>query len=624
MIISLLLGAAPVPANTDIIVTASLVPAPATEVPAATTVFDEQQISALGEPFALDVIRLSPGVSVSTSGDQGAQTQIRIRGAEANHTLLFVDGIAFNDPAAGNEARFETLGSDGLSRIEIVRGPQSALWGSEALGAVIALETADPGSSTRASAAAEYGSHNFYRGNVSLVTGGGRGGVTATASWMGSDGIDILGGGRGDNDGFESRSASLKAVYRPSDSGEIGIVGHYIWLADHFDGVDPVTFLRADTQDASKTETAAVRAWATLGRSSEAAWSGTIEAQYLDSTNGNRNGTTPLNTSGGERLRIGGHIVHRFAVSGTRHTLVAAVEREDETFRASDVEFGGLSDQRRTRGRTAYVGEWRAEWGGLLSTDVAVRRDNFNRFAPATTFRAGAVLHVAPGLSLRGSYGEGISQPTFYDLYGFFPGSFVGNPNLQPERSRGYEAGAAFQRRHFGLAVTAFSNQLQDEIVSVFDPATFLSSTANATGTSPRRGIEASAEWRPWPGFSLGANYTYLDAQQQTVAGAVRLREVRRPRNTANAYVTWEGERLRLGASLAYVGARQDTDFDTFQTVRLNSYCLAGLRIAYPLLPNLEVFARVENALDARYQDVVGYATLGRTFYGGIRARLGR
>lgn len=610
----------------DIVVSAALVPVASVDVPASTTVLDPKAIEALGQPLALDLIRLSPGVTVASSGAQGSLTQIRIRGAEANHTLVFVDGIDFNDPAAGDEARFETFGSDGLGRIEIVRGPQSALWGSEALGGVIALETPAPDGPTRASGAGEGGSHGFYRGALSLAAGGDMGGVSATAAWIGSKGIDILGGGKGDRDGFDNRTASLKAVLHPGGAegiGELGIVGHYIHHHDEFDGTDPVTFLRADTRDNSTTETGAVRAWATLGRAADAVWSGTIQAQYLESHAHNVDGDTPLNDTAGDRLRISGQLLRRLAIGDTTHTLIARVEREDETFRASDVEYGGFTNQRRTRGRFATIGEWHGEFGNLVSTDVAVRHDAFNRFQDATTVRAGAVVHLGHGFSIDGAYGQGIAQPTFFDLYGFFPGSFAGNPNLRPERSRGYEAGVRYATRKLDLAVTAFSNQLRDEIVSTYDPATFLSSVANATGTSPRRGIEASGTWRPLDGLSIGANYTFLDAKQQTVAGAVRLRELRRARNTGNLYADWRTGSLTLGASVAYVGKRRDTDFDTFQTVTLKDYALVGARIAYAVLPNVELFGRIENAADTHYQDVVGYQVPGRTVFGGVRFRLG-
>ena len=142
-------------AEEQIVVTASLAEIPAEEAPASVTVFDAEQIDALAPVLVADLLRLAPGVSVSVSGAQGAQTQLRIRGAEANHSLLFIDGIGFNDLAAGNEPRFETLTAEGLGRIELIRGPQSALWGSEALGGVVAVSTPDPLGDHRATAAAE-------------------------------------------------------------------------------------------------------------------------------------------------------------------------------------------------------------------------------------------------------------------------------------------------------------------------------------------------------------------------------------------------------------------------------------------------------------------------------------
>ncbi|WP_156678606.1 TonB-dependent receptor plug domain-containing protein [Sphingomonas profundi] len=621
-------AAAPAASTTapDIVVSAALVPVTQAEAPATVTVIDQARIEALGSPYALDLLRLAPGVSVATTGSPGAQTQVRIRGAEANHTLVFIDGIAFNDPAAGNEARFETFSADGLGRIEVVRGPQSALWGSEALGGVIAMETPDPLGTLRATATGEYGSRDFRRGAASLVTGGESAGVSATASWLKGDGIDALGGGRGDRDGFETKTASVKAVARPAGGdGEIGIVGRYIEHDNQFDGTDPVTFQRADTADAARTETGAVRGWATLGLGPDAPWSVTADGMYLSSENRNRNGDTPLNRTRGDRFRVGGQLVHRLDIGTTAHTLIAAVEREDETFRASDDQYFGATDQRRTRGRTAYVGEWRAAWGRLLATDVAVRHDDYNRFANQTTVRASAILTVADGLSLVGTYGEGTAQPTFFDLYGFFPGSFVGNPNLTPETSRGYEAGVRFVRPAFSAEVTAFSNRLRDEIVSVFDSTTFLSSTANATGRSRRRGIEANVQAQPLAGLRLTANYTYLDAKDQQVASGVALKEVRRPKHSGNLAADWTAGPLTLGASLAYVGRRNDVDFDQFPapTVRLHDYVLGGARVAYAITPNIEAFGRIENAFDSNYQDVVGYATQGRAVFGGLRVRIG-
>jgi vitamin B12 transporter len=618
MIILLLAATA---AEPDIVVTASLEPVRAGESAASVTVIDAKRIEALGSPLVADLARLAPGISVSVSGAQGSLTQIRIRGAEANHTLLFVDGIAFNDPASGNEARFENFAADGLSRIEIVRGPQSALWGSEALGGVIALESADPLSGTRARASGEYGSRDFHRAHAGVTAGSDRAGVAASVTRLHSDGIDIFGGGRGDRDGFANLTASLKAAARLGADGEIGFAGHYIRATSEFDSTPPPSFVRADTLDSSRAELGAVRAWTRLGLGDAAPWSVELESQYLHSSNRNRSGAMPLNRTLADRLRIGGRLIRRFAAAGARHVLIAAAEREEESFAALDQAVFFAPDQHRSRGRTAYIGEWRAEWSPAFATDVAVRRDDFNRFEDATTLRAGFVARPAGHLRVHAAYGEGIAQPTFFDLYGFDPTSFVGNPALTPETSRGYEAGVGWEKKSFGFGATAFSNRLSGEIVEDF--STFPFTVRNAAGKSRRRGVEASVELRPAAGLRISANYTWLDARDRRAGAGPRPREPRRPTHSANLAAEWTGGRFVVAGSLAHVGKRRDRDFDLFPAaaVTLDAYVLANLRIAYRLSDSLELFGRIENAADADHQDVFGYNSPGRSLYAGLRVR---
>jgi vitamin B12 transporter len=608
----------------EIVVTAALTPLPEGEAPAAVTVLDAAEIEALGLPDAVDLIRLSPGVAVAQSGGPGSQAQVRIRGAEANHSLVFIDGIAFNDLAANNQARFETFAADNLGRLELIRGPQSALWGSEALGGVIAMETPDPLGTLRGAASAEAGALDSYRATASLASGGERAGISGTLSWAGSEGIDILGGGAGDRDGFENVTASLKGVAR-AGSFEAGAVGRYIHHDAAFDGFD-ANFQRADSDEASTAETYATRGWVGYALEPDTLWWFRLEAQHLDSQNRNRDGAVRTNDSYGRRTRYGAQAGYRLTAAGARHELIGAIEREDETFGTRDLLFGGASDRDLERGRTAFVGEWRAHWGEWLTTDVALRHDDFSRFEDATTLRVQAEARIGGGFSLLGSYGEGIAQPSFVDLFGFGPGSrFLGNPDLRPERSEGYELGLRFRRSGLRIEAIGFSNDLEDEIVedfSIFPDYTVV----NAAGTSRRRGIQLSADWEPVPGLSVAANYFYLDATQPTATGADQERELRRPEHTANLFATWRSGPLTLGASLSYVGERVDRDFDLFPAplVELDAYLLAGARFAYRLTEQLEAFARVENGFDEEYQDVVGYATPGRTVHAGIRLRFGR
>jgi vitamin B12 transporter len=467
------------------------------------------------------------------------------------------------------------------------------------------------------SALGEYGSLDSSRLAGQFAARSGSFGVSGSGGWLRSDGIDSLGAG-GDRDGFRNLQASLKSVFAPREGVEIGAVGHWMEGTSEFDGLDPVTFRRADTLDETRNRLRAVRGWvdAEVG-----GWSLGADAGYLDSANRNRLADTPLNRTAGERLSAGAQASRSFG----GHRVTAAIEHEAEDFRARDQVFFGGTDQDRSRSLTAVVGEWRAEWSDAFATDLALRHDSFSAFADATTFRASALVRPVDGWRIHAAYGEGIAQPTFFDLFGFFPGSFVGNPALKPESSRGWEAGVRWEGGMWAAGATLFSNRLTDEIVDTFDPVTFTASTANATGKSRRRGLELDASWRPSEAVLVAANYTFLDSEERQVAGAALVREVRRPRHSANLAATGEHGRFSWGASGAWVGKRTDLDFDSFpaQRVTLDDYLLASIRVGWKLMDGVEAFARAENAFDDRYQDVVGYATSGRTVHAGLRLRFG-
>jgi vitamin B12 transporter len=613
LIAALAAPAAPGAAPEPIVVTGAREPLPRADAPVSSTVLGEETLGALALPAAVDLLRLVPGLSVAQSGPRGTQAQVRIRGGEANHSLLFVDDIRFNDPAAGNEARFELLATDLLSRIEVVRGPQSALWGSEALGGVISVRSADPFAREGLAALGEYGSLESARAAAQGALRTGDLGLSATASWLSSEGIDSFGSG-GERDGFRNLSLGFRSAFRPADGREVGLSAFYVAGRSEFDGSDAMTFLRADTLDETSNRIAAGRLW---GRIESGGWTLSADASLLDSANRNRLGDAPLNRTAGRRAGAGAQVSRR--IGG--HRLTAAIEHEAEDFRARDQAFFGGTDQDRSRSLTALVGEWHARWSDALATDLAVRHDAFSAFSDATTVRAAVIVRPASGWTLHGSYGEGIAQPTFYDLFGFFPGFFTGNPDLAPERSRGFEAGLRWESGRAGLGATFFTARLEDEIVDVFANGT--STTRNAQGRSRRRGLELFGDWRASSALNLAANYTFLDADQPQAGGGGTVREVRRPRHSGSVTAFGRGGRLSWSASLAYVGARTDTDFDLFQTVRLGAYGLASARLGWRLTGGLEAYARVENALDEDYRDVAGYATSGRTVHAGLRLRFG-
>lgn len=626
MIVPLLLLSAQAPAaaselevaeDRPIIVTASRVPQEQSETAASTTIIDRRTIERLGDPLASSLLRLVPSAAVEAGGPAGTLTQVRIRGAEANHSLLFIDGIRANDPAAGDIPRFELLNADIVSRIEVVRGPQSALWGSDAIGGIIAVNGL-PAEAPGYGASSEAGSFGFLRASASAAVTSSTANLAGAVGWQSTTGIDSF-NGRGDKDGYRNLSARVRGSWSFAPDFEIGLSGLALTGRSEFDGFDPLTFRRADTLDSSRNRLSAGRLWISGGNQQDGL-SGSVATSLLGSSNRNFLGPDEINRTRGERWTVNGQLQHRFATGTVRHTAILALDHDREEFRARDVVFGGASNQDRRRDHQAVTAEWRAEIAPVVA-DLAVRRDSFSNFADATTVRASALVALGGGFSIAGSYSEGIAQPSFFDLYGFFPGNFAGNPALKPESSRGFEASLRYSRGRLEAAVTGYRQKLRDEIVDVFDPATFLSTTINRSTASHRRGAEVEVGWQAGERLRLTANYAYLDATKPASVTAAQLREVRRPRHSGSVAVDGRSGRLTYSASLAYVGARIDTDFDLFpaQRVRLKPYWLAGGRVAYALRPGLELFARASNLLDADYQDVFGYRTEGRALFAGIR-----
>ena len=607
--------------NTEIIVTAERAPEQAQDTAASVSVIDSESIVRLGEPLVPYLLRLTPSLSVATSGPAGSLTEVRIRGAENNHTLLFIDGIRANDPATGNQPRFELLNADVTSRIEVVRGPQSALWGSEAVGGVVAVDAVS-GRENAFALGSEVGSFGFRRASASGSYTSGKASLAGGIGWQRATGIDAF-DGTGDKDGYRNLSGRVRGMIDLNPSVRLGVAAFTTSGRSEFDGFDPITFLHADTLDSSRNRLSAARVWANLG-DAKSAWSGRVGGSILSSRNRNFLAGDEINRTSGRRAALDAQAQRRFSIGSVEHRLILALDHEREEFKSSDVNFGGGTDQDRDRKHSAATVEWRAD-AGPITTDVALRRDAFNRFKDATTLRASLLAKVGSGFSIAGSYGEGIAQPTFFDLYGFFPGSFVGNPSLKPERSRGFEASLRYADQAFAASLTAYRQRLRDEIVDTFDPDTFLSSTENRSQASHRSGIEAQANWSLGDRLRLSANYAYLRASEPNDLKS-RVREARRPKHSGSIAADGKLGRLSYGLSIAYTGSRIDTDFETFpfQRVKLGAYWLAGARVSYEVANGVELFARAANAFDERYQDALGYRTEGRSVYAGIRLARGR
>jgi vitamin B12 transporter len=383
---------------------------------------------------------------------------------------------------------------------------------------------------------------------------------------------------------------------------------------DEFDGFDPFTGAHIDTLDSSRNRLEAGRIWAAIG-SDASPWRAEVAGSLLDSSNRNFLADVEQNRTRGTRRNLSAQVERRFATGAITHRLIIAADTERETFHARDTAFGGFTDQDRTRRHESVAAEWRAN-AKQITADVAIRRDFFSRFNNATSVRASLLGQLGGGFTLTGSYAEGIAQPTFFDLFGFFPGNFVGNPNLKPESSRGFELSLRYRRGPFGASLTGYRQRLHDEIVN---NATF-TSVLNSPGASKRAGVEATVDWKIADQLRLSANYAYLRATQPDPVTGEQLTEARRPKHSGSVAADGSMGRFTYGASLAYVGRHLDNrDVFPFDRVVLGSYWLADARLAYAVRPGVELFVRGANLLNQHYQDVFSYRTEPRAGYAGIR-----
>ena len=346
--------------NSQIVITASRSPESAAQTAANVTIIDQRQIERLDEPLLATLLRLTPSAAVTTSGPAGSLTEVRIRGAEANHTLLFVDGIKIDDPASGDTPRYEILNADLASRVEVVRGPQSALWGSEAIGGVIAVNGLDdaPGYA----ATAEAGAFGFARANASASIAGEEASLSGAIGFQRATGINSV-GGPGDKDGYRNLSGRLRGTWHPRADIEIGASAIALSGSDQFDGFDPLSGAHTDTLDSSRNRLTAGRLWASIGTASSP-WRGQVAAVMLGSSNENDLDGVELNRTRGLRRNLSVQLERRFSTAAVSHRLIAAADTESEQFHARDTAFGGFTNQDRTRSHQSLTVAWRADASG--------------------------------------------------------------------------------------------------------------------------------------------------------------------------------------------------------------------------------------------------------------------
>jgi len=567
------------------------------------SVITETEIAARGQQYISDLLRSLPGIAVNSSGPAGGLTQIRVRGSEANHVLVLIDGVEVANPSSG-EFDFSGLRAEDVVRIETLRGEQSALYGSDAIGGVINIITRAGSTQEGWRASVEAGSRETLEGQVSAVIPLGGAALSLNGNVFTTDGYDIS-GLDGERDGSKSRN--LNIGLNKFELGGLTLSGKFgtSRLDAQFD--EDSTFdgrlNDSNSETTVRTETARIDAHFDI-----AGFSNLITSHMVDTDTDTRAGFSTR--SKGARHGINWAAKKEFGDSS--FTALAEAEHEAYSITPNFTE----ADAEPDNWTYALAGDYRYN-AGPISLTASARHDINDLFEDATTWRVGGSFAFENfGGRIRGSIGTGVKNPSLIELFGFFPASrFTGNRDLQPEQSLGFSLGYEQELGSLNLSVDYFRSELKDEITTVFNPD-FTSTVINLDTDSTRQGVELEARWDISERLSARGAATFLSSEQNDIE------EIRRPDFIASASVTYRPvDVLALTATLDHNGSQLDTDFGTFQNVTLDAFTLLGLNAAYDVNDTVTLSLRGDNLLDEDYQEVFGYASPGRAIYGGVKAR---
>jgi vitamin B12 transporter len=596
-----------------IFVTANGAPTYPDQYGQAVTLIPQDTIQTRQTVSIADLLSTTPGVTVSRNGGPGKATALRIRGAEGEQTLTLIDGVRVNDPSSpGGAFDFGNLLSDNISRIEVLRGPNSVPWGSQAIGGVVNIVSAAPTDDLSGNARAEYGFKNAVQlvgqvsdtfGIISASLGGG---------YFKDDGISAFKNGT-ERDGYRQYAANGKVGVAISGDFDLDFRAYYADSKTDIDGFPPPFYSFADTPEYSTAKELFAYAGANL-RLFDDQLKNRIAFTLSDINRDNFDAPGQATPSFLARGRV-----ERFEYQGDASitdSIRAVFGLEHENARFSDG-FSPVS----TRADSGYAQLIVKPFNALTLTGGA-RVDDYKTYGTKTIFSANAAWRPSVSTIIRASYGEGFKAPTLFQLY-----SFYGNVILNPESAKSFDLGIEQSLIEGKLTggITLFHRDTSNQIdfISCFGQSTGICTnrpfgTYDNVKRSRAKGLEAFLKLRPSDTLTVEANYSYIDSTNQ-VTGLTLLR---RPKHSVNASIDWDArEWLKLGASVQMISDSFDSDFQTFGRTSLDGYTLVSLRAAVPIGERFEVYGRIENLFDTSYETVSGYGTLGRTAHVGVRAK---
>jgi vitamin B12 transporter len=593
---------------------------------ASVTVIDAKAMQERQVRIVSDALRDVPGVAVNRAGTVGGQTQVRVRGTEGNHVLVLIDGMEAADPFFG-EFDFATLMADEVARVEVLRGQQSALYGSDAIGGVVHYLTAGGREQPGLSARVEAGSFNSWEGTLRAAGATDTLDYAVSAGYQTTDGVPTSRFGTR-KVGAENGVVSGRVTYEPTEDVRVKAVTRYAYTdADTNEqdfsspfGIPPYGYVvDSDAHYRNHALYGLVRGEL---ESFDDAWVNALTIQGVDADRAGFSGGIRSSGDDGSRLKGSYESTFRFGSDAVHHALTGALDFEREEVQNTGPFLNTGQALKRRIDNTGSVAQYDLAIGERIGIGAALRHDDNERFADADTYRIQGSYRFPTDTRVRAAAGSGIKNPSVTELFGFDPESFIGNPDLKPERSEGWEVGVeqSFAERAITVGITYFDSTLRDEIFTNFVGPNFIASPVNLTTDSTQHGVEVFLAARLGTAWSIDASYTDLDSKQNGVE------EVRRPPHIGSLNVGWRGvgERLGLNVTVRYNGEQLDSNFTGVgpSRIALGEYTLANLDADFALTDKTQIYGRIENAFDEDYTEIYTYRTDGRGACVGAQLRV--
>lgn len=607
-----------------VVVTATRQTQRANEAIADVTIIDKQEIENAGPTTTLaELLGRTTGIEFGRAGGHGADESVFIRGTNSGHALILIDGIRVNSATTGATA-IQMIPLSQVERVEVLRGPASALYGSDAIGGVIQIFTKNAGDGPQLAIQAGAGNASSYETNIAHANRIGNFAYGIKAGISGTDGINAIEspaypGYNPDKDGYRSANLNLNANYRFNADTEIGAGLFGAQSTSRYDAYqwDPSVLPWGASVNANRNYEMKHRtggAYAYLNFAPTAIWKSTVRiAQGIDRTE------SPESVVG-DPISLFKTTQNQFTwqndIALPVGTLLAGLERlEQEVDSTKDYSVKSRSIN------SAMLG-WNATLGAH-AVQLNLRSDDNSQFGQHQTWLAGYGYRLTPAWRIATSIGTAFKAPTMNDLYfPNTPGVGSGNPNLLPEESRNAEISLRYQQGADHARITYFHNKIENLIAWTTDPDTFFSTPANV-GQAKIEGIELSAG-TAIGSWLLNANATFQDPKDQDTGQQLR----RRAKAFGTLSASYVSGPFKGGVELKLVGTRYDDPhwMTGVNQVRMGGYGLTNLFGEYTLARDWKLFARVDNLFDKNYDiarsSSVIYGTLGMTAFAGIRYTL--